>query len=87
MANAAATMVGQSLGARNPARAERAVWQAGFYNMIFLGVVGLLFILFAPQIIGFYTSDPDVARYGVDSCAWLLTASSLCVWNGTWSVV
>ena len=66
MANAAATMVGQALGAKNPARAERAVWQAGFYNMIFLGIVGLLFILFAPQIIGLYTSDPAVARHGID---------------------
>jgi putative MATE family efflux protein len=65
MANAAATMVGQALGARNPARAERAVWQAGFYNMIFLGIVGLIFILFAPQIIWFYTADPNVAVYGV----------------------
>jgi len=66
MANAAATMVGQALGAKNPERAERAVWKAGFYNMIFLGVVGLLFILFAPQIIWFYTDDPNVAHYGVD---------------------
>jgi len=66
MANAAATMVGQALGARNPARAERAVWQAGFYNMIFLGCIGLIFIFFAPQIIWFYTSDPNVAQYGVD---------------------
>jgi len=66
MANAAATMVGQALGAKNPQRAERAVWQAGFYNMIFLGIIGLLFIFFAPQIIWFYTSDPDVAHYGVD---------------------
>ena len=66
MANAAATMVGQALGAGNPDRAERAVWKAGFYNMIFLGVVGLLFIFFAPQIIGFYTSDPHVAQYGID---------------------
>src|SRR5215207_3984804 len=65
MANAAATMVGQALGARNPERAERAVWKAGFYNMIFLGIVGLLFILFAPQIIWFYTDDPNVAVYGV----------------------
>ena len=65
MANAAATMVGQALGARNPARAERAVWQAGFYNMIFLGIVGLLFILFAPRIIWFYTDVPEVAVYGV----------------------
>ena len=65
MANAAATMVGQALGARNPARAERAVWQAGFYNMIFLGIVGLLFIFFAPHIIWFYTDVPEVAVYGV----------------------
>ena len=66
MANAAATMVGQALGAGNPERAEQAVWKAGFYNMIFLGIIGLLFILFAPQIIGFYTSDPNVAQYGID---------------------
>jgi putative MATE family efflux protein len=66
MANAAATMVGQALGAGDPERGERAVWKAGFYNMIFLGIVGVLFIAFAPQIIWFYTSDPDVARYGVD---------------------
>ncbi len=65
MANAAATMVGQALGAGNPARAERAVWQAGFYNMIFLGIIGLLFIFFAPQIIWFYTDVPEVAVYGV----------------------
>jgi putative MATE family efflux protein len=66
MANAAATMVGQALGAKDPERAERAVWKAGFYNMIFLGIVGLLFIFFAPQIIWFYTDDPNVAHYGVD---------------------
>ena len=66
MANAAATMVGQALGAKNPERAERAVWKAGFYNMIFLGVVGLLFIFFAPQIIWFFTDDPNVSHYGVD---------------------
>ena len=59
MANAAATMVGQALGARDPERAERAVWKAGFYNMIFLGIVGLLFIFFAPQIIWFYTDVPE----------------------------
>src|SRR5215218_3993772 len=66
MANAAATMVGQALGAKNPERAERAVWQAGFYNMIFLGVIGLLFIFFAPQIIWLFTDEPNVAQYGVD---------------------
>jgi len=66
MSNAAATMVGQALGARNPERAERAVWQAGFYNMFFLGFVGLIFIIFARQIIGLYTADSHVAAYGID---------------------
>jgi putative MATE family efflux protein len=61
MSNAAATMVGQSLGARKPERAEQAV----FYNMCFLGVVGLLFVLLAKPIIGLFTSDPAVLPYGV----------------------
>jgi putative MATE family efflux protein len=65
MSNAAATMVGQALGAKDPDRAERAVWKAGFYNMIFLGIVGLIFILFAPQIIWLFTGEQDVAQYGV----------------------
>ena len=66
MANAAATMVGQALGAGDPERGERAVWKAGFYNMIFLGIVGLIFIFFAPQIIWLFTADPNVSQYGVD---------------------
>ena len=66
MSNAAATMVGQALGAGNPDRGERAVWKAGFYNMIFLGIVGLVFIFFAPQIIWLFTDDVKVAPYGVD---------------------
>ncbi len=66
MANAAATMVGQALGARKPDRAETAVWRAGFYNMICLGIVGVLFVVFARQIIGLFTNDPNVVPYGVD---------------------
>jgi len=66
MSNAAATMVGQALGAKKPERAERAVWKAGFYNLIFLGSVGLIFVLFARQIIGLFTHDPNVVPYGVD---------------------
>jgi putative MATE family efflux protein len=66
MSNAAATMVGQALGANNPERAERAVWKAGLYNMIFLGFVGFVFVVFARQIIGLFTHDPNVVPYGVD---------------------
>jgi putative MATE family efflux protein len=67
MGNAAATMVGQGLGARKPERAERAAWIAGFYNMFFLGVIGLLFILFAEPIAGIFTNEPEVLAYAA-SC-------------------
>jgi putative MATE family efflux protein len=67
LGNAAATMVGQGLGARKPERAERAAWMAAFYNMIFLGCVGLIFILFAERIVHLFTSEPEVAHYAA-SC-------------------
>jgi putative MATE family efflux protein len=67
LGNAAATMVGQGLGAQKPERAERAAWMAAFYNMIFLGIVGLLFILFAERIVHVFTADPQVAGYAT-SC-------------------
>ena len=60
MSNAAATLVGQNLGARKPERAERAVWRTGFYNMLFLGGVGLICICFAGPIIRIFTADPQV---------------------------
>lgn len=66
MSNAAATIVGQSLGANKPERAERAVWKAGFYSMCFLGVVGLVFVIFSRQIISLFTSEQDVVGYGVN---------------------
>jgi putative MATE family efflux protein len=69
MSNAAATLVGQSLGAGKPERAEKAVWRAGFYNMIFLGVVGFVFVVFAGPIVGIFThaaAGPEVYAYGVD---------------------
>jgi MATE family, multidrug efflux pump len=67
LGNAAATMVGQGLGARKPERAERAAWIAAFYNMIFLGVVGLSFVIFAERIVHVFTSEAEVAGYAA-SC-------------------
>ena len=67
LANAAATMVGQALGARKPDRAEASVWTAGKYNALVLGGVSLFFIVFAPWIVSIYTDDPKVAPYA-ESC-------------------
>ena len=65
VSNAAATLVGQNLGAGKPERAESAVWKAAAYNTVFLGSIGLVFVLFAPQIIGIFTSEPEVAAHGI----------------------
>jgi Na+-driven multidrug efflux pump len=96
MSNAAATMVGQALGAKKPDRAEQAVWKASFYNMICLGIVGLAFVLFARHIINWFTDDPNVIPYGVDclrivACGFLFYAYGMVVtqsFNGagdTWT--
>jgi putative MATE family efflux protein len=67
MANAAATLVGQNLGAGKPGRAEQAVWRTGFYHVIFLGSVAALFIVFAGPVIRLFTHDPEVIAMGT-SC-------------------
>jgi len=66
LSGAAATLVGQNLGAQKPDRAERSVWLTGFYNMVFLAAVGLVFIFFPEPIIRCFTSDPAVINFGVD---------------------
>lgn len=66
MSNAAATLVGQNLGARRPDRAEQAVWRTGLYNMIFLGSVAIVFVTFARPIVGNFTNDPAVQEFGVE---------------------
>ncbi|HET7427628.1 MAG TPA: MATE family efflux transporter [Gemmatimonadales bacterium] len=65
LSNAAATMVGQGLGARKPERAEASVWRAGRYNAAFLTGVGLIFLLAAPLLLKAFTSDTEVTGYAV----------------------
>jgi len=64
LSNAAATLVGQNLGAGKPDRAEKAVWRTGLYNMIFLGTVGVIFVLFAEPIVRLFIKDPEVVALG-----------------------
>ncbi len=64
LGNAAATLVGQNLGAGNPARAEQAVWRAAFYNFVFLGALGLLLFVFGRAIVNLFTSEVDVVNAG-----------------------
>jgi len=66
LGNAAATMVGQALGAKKPDRAEIAVWTAAKYNAVVLSVISAAFLVFAPAIIAIYTSDVAVAPYAIN---------------------
>ncbi len=64
MSNAAATLVGQNLGARKPDRAARSAWCAGHSNAVFLSVISLAMLFWAKNLTGFFTNDLDVIRYG-----------------------
>lgn len=64
MANAAATLVGQNLGAQQPDRAEKSVWTAGFLNMLFLGIISLTFYIVSEPIMQIFSTDSEVISYG-----------------------
>lgn len=96
LANAGATLVGQNLGADLPDRAEAAVKIATKFNMIFLGVVGAVFVALGPAIVGLFTTDPAVFHFGhralwIVSLAFPLYAAGMCLesaFNGsgdTWT--
>jgi putative MATE family efflux protein len=96
LANAGATLVGQNLGAGKPERAEQAVWIATRFNAMFLGVVGLAFVLFAGPLVRLFTDDPAVLEHGtralwIMSLAFPLYAAGMCLegaFNGagdTWT--
>jgi putative MATE family efflux protein len=71
LGNAAATLVGQNLGAGKPERAEKSVWQASRYNVVFMTVTGAVFVILAPEIVGLFTVNEEIIRYGV-SCLRIL---------------
>ena len=64
MSNAAATLVGQNLGAKQPKRAETSVWKTGKYNAYFMGAVSIIYLLFAYDIVGWFNENPVVIENG-----------------------
>ncbi len=65
MSNATATLVGQNLGAGNAERAEKTVWLAGKYNVIFLFIITIICVVFPRPIISFFTQDPEIIKHGI----------------------
>jgi len=63
ISGAAATMVGQNLGANQPARAEKSVWRTGIFNMIYMGSVMIIYLLSAEILIRFFTNEEEVITY------------------------
>lgn len=83
LSNAAATLVGQYLGAEKPDQAESAVWKIGIYNMFFLILVSICFFFFNTELMGIFSDDPEVIRIGAE---WIRILSySYCIY-GWWMV-
>jgi putative MATE family efflux protein len=76
LSNAAATLVGQNLGAKRPDRAEQSVWRTGLYNMLFLGGIGVFFIVFATPIVRLFNSDPEVVALAA-TCLRILSCGNI----------
>jgi putative MATE family efflux protein len=83
LSNAAATLVGQNLGAGNPDRAESTVWKIGFYNMIFLVGVSFIYFFFNQKLMGIFTDDLEVIAIGGE---WLRILSYSYFVYGWWMV-
>ena len=81
ISNAAATLVGQNLGAGHPERAERAVWLTGLYNMAFLAVVTLLMEVLPWPLVAAFTNEPDVQQHAVATLRILATGYVFYGWG------
>jgi putative MATE family efflux protein len=66
MANAAATLVGQNLGAGLPDRAEKSVWRASFLNMLFMALITVMSFTLATPVLHFFTEDQETLRNGIE---------------------
>lgn len=83
LSNAAATLVGQNLGAGNPDRAESAVWKTGLYNMVFLVGVSVVYYFGNNMLVDIFTDDPNVVAIGGE---WLRILSFSYFVYGWWMV-
>jgi putative MATE family efflux protein len=83
MSNAAATLVGQNLGAREPARAEASVWRIGAYNMVYLVAVSAAFFALPAELMSLFTADAAVIATGAE---WLRILSYSLFVYGWWMV-
>jgi len=81
LCNAAATLVGQNLGAGRPDRAEQAVWQAGRYNMFFLGSMAVVFIFGAEYLLRIFLTDAEAIRYGVTCLRYISYGYGFYAWG------
>jgi MATE family, multidrug efflux pump len=77
LSNSAATLVGQNLGAKQPERAEKAVYQTGVYAMAYMGSIAIVFLVFARQLAAFFTSDPAVQTVAAD-CLRFISVGNIC---------
>ena len=66
LCNAAATLVGQCLGAKKPERAVQSVWTAGKFNSVYLSGLAVIYIIFAERILGIFSDDARVIAIGAD---------------------
>ncbi|MFL6230880.1 MAG: MATE family efflux transporter [Pyrinomonadaceae bacterium] len=81
MSNAAATLVGQNLGAGKPERAETSVWKTGFANMCFMAGVTIVFVFFARPLIHIFTTDEAIVPYGVDCLRYIAYGYVFYAWG------